>query len=141
VIVSPDGAGSGSFDAATETLTLTLTPPPQQQPGPASAVVAAGQYLGANNVAWEVGDLRVRDLGQGNVLLQFAAYAPGRPYLVLGSPLTIGNADTAAPLFAVVTPDDPVARQFADAGIVARSTPTGFNVEISDVERLKAVIG
>jgi hypothetical protein len=140
VIVSPAEAGSGTFDAGSETLTLTLTPPPPPAAA-GSAILAAGQYLGAGNTGWALGGLQFRDLGQGNVLLQYPGYAQDRPFLVLGSPLITDSADAAAPLFAVLTPDDPLTKQFIDAGVVVRTSPAGFNVEISDSERLKELLG
>jgi hypothetical protein len=85
--------------------------------------------------------LAVRDLGSGNVLLQFAKYAPDRPFLVLGTPLATSSADQMTPLFAVVAPVDDLAQKFAESGIVVRCGPEGFNVEITDGELLKGLLG
>jgi hypothetical protein len=116
-----------------------VLPGPGAGTPPGTAIVAAGQYLGGDQTGWEVGDLRMRDLGNGNVLLQFAAYTPDKRFLVLGSPL-FSRRDEVGPLFAVAAPDDDLAQEFREVGIVVRSGASGFDVEISDSERLKELL-
>jgi hypothetical protein len=57
---------------------------------------------------------------------------------VLGSPLV---SSTEQSFFGVISPRDDLFAKFAADGIVVQSGPPGFNVEISDAERLKGVVG
>ncbi|MDX6475103.1 MAG: hypothetical protein QOH95_614, partial [Gaiellaceae bacterium] len=142
VVVNPEGAGDGSFDAESATLTLNLAPQTQTE-GARSAVVAAGEFLGGEQTAWSVGGLEFRPIDNRNVLLRFPAYGAGREYLVLGSPLVVGsqNVEQPPPFFGVISPNDDLFKKFAEEGIVVQSGPAGFNVEISDAELLKGVTG
>jgi hypothetical protein len=47
----------------------------------------------------------------------------------------------AAPFFAVLAPTDPLTEKFGGEGIVVRSSPTGFDVQISDGDLLRELLG
>ena len=141
VQILPEGSGKGSFDAESHTLTIELSPPPPPQTAGRTAVVAAGQVVGGG-LSWSAGGLRIEPVGQGFVLLLFPAYAQGRQYLVTGAALTVSSVDVSAqPVFAVVAPTDPMSAKFAAQGIVVKTGPAGFDVEISDARLLQELTG